>query len=251
MSLNLSTFKLAANELSSTTKFDSFVQAVQDALNHMGDTAYGAFAAGLIFDPAKIKQSGATSGQVLQWSGTAYAPVTPAGSVYTLISDSTLGGDGVFSFTSIAGTFKHLQLVCYLRTDRAATEDDLGIRFNNDTAANYDGYAFKASGTGPTTAAGEALAATSIKQTNGCVGTNATANVFGSCTILIPHYAGTANQKVAQISISKKIGTATGNLHVMTGVGGWRSTAAITRVDLLPLVGTNFKAGSRVTLYGL
>jgi hypothetical protein len=31
----------------------------------------------------------------------------------------------------------------------------------------------------------------------------------------------------------------------------WRSNAAVNRVTFLPSGGTNFKAGSRVTLYGV
>lgn len=251
MALDLSSYLLAADELSSVTKQNAMIQAVEDAANNLGSASYGAFASGLIFDPAKIKQSGASAGEVLMWDGSAWTPTAAPGSVYTLISDSTLGSDGTFSFTSIANTYKHLKLVCYLRTDRGSTQDDLGVRFNNDTAANYDGYAAQTNGTGPTSTGSEALAATSWKTTNGCVGSSATANVFGSAEITIPYYAGTSNQKAAHVSIAKKIGTSTGNLYVISGLGAWRSTAAISRVDLLPLVGTNFKTGSRVTLYGL
>lgn len=251
MAIDLSSYKVATNEGSSATKFDALVQALEDALNNLGNATYGAFAAGAIFDPTKIKQSGAASGQVLMWSGSAWAPATPPASVYTLIQDSSLGADGTVSLTPIANSYKQLQLVCYLRTDRAATEDDLGVRFNGDTGANYDGYSVKYNGNTPTTAGAEALAATSIKLTNAVPGNNATANVFGSVTITIPNYAGTANQKALHALAGKKIGTAAGNMHVIHGAGAWRSTSAITRIDLLPLTGTNFKAGSRVTLYGL
>jgi hypothetical protein len=252
LAANLSAYKLAASELSSSTKFDNLVQALQDALNGIGDTTKMAFAAGAIFDPTKLKQAGATSGQVLIWGGTAWAPAAAPSSAYTLIADSTLGADGTFSFTSIPNTYEHLQLVCYLRSDRAATEDDLGLRFNNDTASNYDGYTFRGNGTGPTSTGGESLAATSLVQKNSLVGNTATANVFGGVTVTIPHYAGTTNNKAAHSLAGKKIGTATGNLSVLMGMGAWRSNSAINRVDLLPAGGgTNFKAGSRVSLYGL
>lgn len=251
MALDLSAYELGDDEPSSATKQNAMIQAIENAANNMGSASYGAFASGLIFDLAKIKQNGATNGQVPMWSGTAWVPTTVAGSEYTLISDSLLVGDGTFSFTGIAGSYKHLELVCYLRTDRAATQDDLGVRFNNDTTANYDGYAFQMNGTAPTTAGSETLAGTSITISNGCVGSSATANVFGTAIIRIPHYAGTSNNKAASLQLSKKIGVAAGNLHVISGLGAWRSSSAITRVDLLPLVGTNFKTGSRVTLYGL
>ena len=77
MSADLSIYKVSKNETTSSTKFDSLVDALQDALNSVGDTSKTAFAGGLIFDPAKIMQNGANSGDVLTWNGTQYAPAAP------------------------------------------------------------------------------------------------------------------------------------------------------------------------------
>lgn len=252
MSISLAAYKLALNEQSSTTKENGLIDTLQNALNNLGDPSYGAFVSGLIFDLAKIKQNGASAGQVPMWDGVKWAPTTPGGTAYIEIQTTTLGADGTFSFTGISGSYKALQLVCYLRSDRAATEDDLGIRFNNDTAANYDGYAVKISGAGPTVAGTENAGATSLRIAAGVNGNTAGANLFSSAVITIPYYANVANNKAVDIEIAKKIGTAAGNFHVMFGSGGWRSNAAINRVDLLPVGGgANFKAGSTVSLYGM
>lgn len=81
MTVNLSAYKVALDELSSSTKFDALVQAVENGFNNLGDATYGAFAPGLIFDPAKLKQNAAGVGQALVWNGTAWAPATIAGPV--------------------------------------------------------------------------------------------------------------------------------------------------------------------------
>lgn len=251
MPADLSGSLLSTGEGSSTSKQNTLIQAIQDALNNIGDTSKMAFAAGAIFTLSQIKQSGATSGQVPMWSGTQWAPDDAPGSAFALIQDSNLGGDATVSFTSIPSTYKHLKIVAYVRTDRAATEDSLGVRFNNDSAGNYDGYSFKMSGTGPTTAGSETIAGTAATFTNALTGTSAGANLFGYVEINIPYYANTANNKQIELFAAKKIGTSTGNFHIISGSGSWRANSAISRIDLLPTVGTNFKSGSRFSLYGL
>lgn len=252
MAVDYTAYKVAANEALSSTKFNNLVQALQDSENNIGDLTKMGFQAGKIFDLTMLKQGGATSGQALQWNGSQWVPVTLGGTAFALISDSTLGADGVFSFTSIPSTYRHLVMELYLRSDRAATEDSLGVRVNNDSAANYDAYMLKASGTTPTMAATENISGTSASFGLAIPGNNATANVFGSLWLVIPHYANTANNKIMHITGGKKIGTATGNLHSLLGLGAWRSNSALNRIDLLPTGGgTNFKTGSRATLYGI
>jgi hypothetical protein len=82
-----SSYKVASGETSSSSKFDNFVQAVQDFANAVGDTTKMTFASGLIFDPAKIIQSAATSGQVLAWDGTKWAPSSAPGTSYRKLTE--------------------------------------------------------------------------------------------------------------------------------------------------------------------
>ena len=76
MSSNLQAYKFGASETSSSTKFNNLVQAAEDAFNAIGDTSKMAFAAGLIFDPAKIMQSAAATDNALIWNGSAWAPAS-------------------------------------------------------------------------------------------------------------------------------------------------------------------------------
>jgi hypothetical protein len=252
MAVDYSPYKVGDHEALSSTKFDNFVQGAQDSVNNIGDLTKMGFSAGQIFGLDQIKQGGATSGQALQWNGTAWVAVTLGGTSFALISDSTLGGDGTFSFTSIPSTYRHLVMAMYLRSDRASAEDALGIKFNNDVGTNYDAYLVKNSGGGPTTAASETIAGTSASLGNAVPGNTATANQFGSLWVVVPNYANAANNKILHVIGGKKVGTSSGDFHALIGLGAWRSNSAINRIDLAPSGGgTNFKTGSRATLYGI
>ena len=175
----------------------------------------------------------------------------PAGGGFTPIQDVLLAADGAIAFTAIPGTYRHLQLVMYLRSDRASTLDAVGIRFNNDSTANYDSYFIQANGPTPTMTGTESFAGTSASNGD-CAGNTATANLFSAHVITIPHYANTVNHKTFEGMNGIKIGTATGNIRAEQSLGAWRSAAAITQINVIPTAGgANWKAGSRATLYGL
>lgn len=164
------------------------------------------------------------------------------------ISDTTLGGSAAnIDISSIVGTYAHLFVVVYARGDVAAGSPALWVRFNGDTAANYDYQQLQS--TAATVNASESFGVTAI--TAGLFpGNSAGANLFGVCIGFIPHYAGSSNNKMALATSAFKTGVATGNLVNQLNGGSWRSNAAINRITLLPNSG-NFVAGTRVTLYGM
>lgn len=164
------------------------------------------------------------------------------------ISDTTLGGSAAnVDVTSISATYAHLMVVVYARGDTAAGAIALSMRYNGDSAANYD-YQF-VRGTAATASAAETFAATAMSV--GSIPANtAGANLFSSTIIFIPNYAGAANNKSAVSIVSHKSGTATTNLEVDIFGCHWRSNAAINRITLLPGAG-NFVAGTRVTIYAM
>lgn len=155
---------------------------------------------------------------------------------------------GVDRPTALPTTYAHLLVVCYLRSDRALTVDDCQLRFNNDTGANYDLESLRA--TAATPVSSELFAQTSIYQ-GAIPAASATANVFGGPTFLIPNYANATNQKMILGWTGHKVGTTTGLLGAGVASGFWRSNAAINRITLFPVVGPNFVAGSRVSVYAL
>jgi hypothetical protein len=78
VAINLQAFKVALGELLSSSKEDNFVQAVENALNNIGDTSQMGWATGQIVHLDQLKQSGAAVGQVPAWNGSVYSPATPA-----------------------------------------------------------------------------------------------------------------------------------------------------------------------------
>ena len=173
------------------------------------------------------------------------------GGAMTLLSSTVLGASATsFDFQNIAGTFSHLWIVCYLRGDGAFVGNSARLRFNNDSAANYDTEQTQGVGTAATASTGTA-AATSLFISE-LTGANATANEFTVASAFIPQYAGTTGLK-AVVLTSGAVGTQGTLSEYANDVasGSWRSTAAITRVTIIPGSGTNFVAGSAVTLYGM
>lgn len=164
------------------------------------------------------------------------------------LGDVTLAGVGTFTFSSIPSTYAHLMVVCYLRATDAASANTAIVRFNSDSGANYDtqrnnGFAANFLG-----AEFFALSGANIGDVPSSL---ATANIFGGLMFRIPHYANTTRNKALTSRYAHKIsGTSTGVAVGSTG-SQWRSNAAITSLEVRALIGPNFAAGSRATLYAM
>lgn len=248
MTVDLSSYNVANAETSSATKQDNLITQIQTSLNSIGDTSQMAWAAGKIIDPTQIKQGGATTGQALAWNGTDYAPATVGG--MAVIFDVQVGrgnsGDPAAPATSIdsntilggniPSSYKHLRLVFNGRSDSAAVL----LRFNNDSASNYETE--EALANGSSAAAGlNASSAGIVLPDSPTSGSKPM-----SCTVEIPDYNGTTFDKTAVVTGGK---TATTALY-MGAVGTWANTAAVTRLAVVA-AGTGFVAGTRLTLYGI
>ncbi len=81
MSANLQSYKVAFQEGLSSTKESNMVQAIEDALNAIGDLSKMAWAPGKILALSQLQQSGAGTGQVAAWNGSQWAPATVSGPV--------------------------------------------------------------------------------------------------------------------------------------------------------------------------
>jgi hypothetical protein len=152
------------------------------------------------------------------------------------IYDTTLGaGAASIDVTGIVGVYAHLKIVAYLRSDTAAVGTDIIVRFNADSAANY----------------------TTVNATQTSINSNAAAlmpaashaaNAFGAYEIVIPHYAGTANNKSANAVGATNTTSTTMGAAAFGGM--WRSTAAITRITVSAAAG-NIVTGSRLSIYAM
>lgn len=252
MAADYQAHKVAKDDGNSRTPTNEFLSDVEDSFNNIGDSTYNSWGDGQILDLAKLQQSGASSGDWPAWDGVEWSPDTPPSTTGVVLADTTLTATSAsLDFTGISASYKHLLLLGCLRTDRTGSnDDDLGIRFNNDSGSNYDGYSFEGSGTSPDLDALENRAATSAILGNAVGSDDLATGLFSTFEVRIPHYAGTANNKIFDARYVVKVGTTTGKLHVFRGMGAWRANTAISRITLIPIHGTNFKAGSRITVFG-
>jgi len=192
----------------------------------------------------------------MAWPTTPFAPgdlvsVANLNALPIRIADSTLGADSAnINFSSIPSVYAHLWIVTITRNANVPPGVDwFKLRFNNDSAGNYDWQELRAVGSGAT--ANEAYAdvlggACGISTNNG-----APANMYSISHILIPHYGNSSNNKTWFASYACWYGT--GATELWTGClgGAWRSSAAINRITFITHSAVNIKTQSRITLYGL
>ena len=152
------------------------------------------------------------------------------------------------SFTSIPNTYASLVVVYQVRGDTAGVSNT-GIRvtFNNDSGSNYNGQFV---GGNNTTAYAAIQTAAAFGYLGEMPAATATSGYSSSGTIEIPNYMGTAFFKNAMFATTRDTNGAGANMVAYRGHIVWKSTTAISRIDLFPQYG-NFLTGSRVTLYGI
>lgn len=161
------------------------------------------------------------------------------------IATATPSGVSTITFSSIPGTYQHLQIRGIGRTARVATNDTMNIRINGDTASNYSFHQLYGSGS--------AVAAQgSATQANGEWGqmaaASATASVFGTTIIDILDYASTSKYKTIRIMTGWDNN---GSGQIWLGSVLWQSTTAINSVTLYSSTTNNFATSSTFALYGI
>ncbi len=162
----------------------------------------------------------------------------PAGSTYTPIATTTLGSaTSTVTFSSISGSYTDLVFVFSGNTSAIANSF---LRFNSDTGSNYS----------MTWMAGTGSAAASGRETSQ---TRLLIDVYGYANpsnitnkvMSIQNYSNTTTFKTV---LGRANNSAAGTDAL---VGLWRSTSAITQIDILTLSATTFSVGSTFTLYGI
>ena len=161
-----------------------------------------------------------------------------AGSTYTPIATNTLGSTATtLAFTSISGSYTDLVLV--VNAAATAGNPDVYIQFNSDTASNYSRTAVRGSGTAASSTRATAQTAAYL---DSATGPSTTSLEYNSITS-IQNYSNTTTYKTALTRAN------TAQYGTDAIVNLWRSTSAITRIDIT-CTGT-FTAGSTFTLYGI
>lgn len=174
------------------------------------------------------------------------ATASPA---FELISTTTLGAaTSSITISSIPATYTSLQLRVVGRSANATIFDELLLRFNADSGANY-GYKQiiidAVSGS-----ASSATAQTGLR-IYGIHGNSATANNFAAVKMDITGHKDT-NKKTSVRGFGGPVNfgaswAANGSLF-----GGiWNATTVVTSLTISAYSGANLQTGTRVSLYGV
>ncbi len=147
------------------------------------------------------------------------------------------------TFSSIPQTFTHLQLRCFVRSDRVSTSDNIYFRFNSDAGNNYAFHYLE--GNGASVSAGGAPS-TSV-MLGALTSSTATANTYGINVVDVLDYSSSNKNKTIRNLAGFDL-NGSGTAFIWSGM--WMNTAAITTFNVLANVGS-FIAGSRFDLYGI
>ncbi len=158
---------------------------------------------------------------------------------YQPIATTTLGSaQSTVTFSSIAGTYTDLVLVINAKANTGGAVG-LQFRFNSDSGTNYSFTYLNGNGS----------SASSGRITSNNQG--AFADLAGSASspnTVIAQISNYSNSTTFKTTLSR--GSDAANVAQVL-VNLWRSTAAITQIDVYPNSSIQFASGSTFTLYGI
>lgn len=151
-----------------------------------------------------------------------------------LATATATGSQTTITFNSISGSFTDLVLVIAGNTANLTT----GIIFNNDTTSLYSRTGLRGDGTN----------ATSFRQTPQ-INIAFDGSVSQPGQNFIAHIMNYSNSTTNKTVLARSNNASAGIDQI---VGLWRSTSAITRIDVISIgLTTNFSSGTTFTLYGI
>ena len=156
----------------------------------------------------------------------------PAGSTYSTIATTTFSGQTSITFSSIAGTYTDLVLV--IQGSSSAVQS-INMRFNSDSGSNYS----------TTRILGSGSAASSARESN--VTRNVVGFIENGQTTSIAQIMNYSNTTTFKTSLARLNSPAS---YTGAYVNLWRSTSAITAIEIFNDGGGAFNNGS-ATLYGI
>jgi len=170
------------------------------------------------------------------------------GSFESIATFTASGGETSTTFSSIASTYKHLQIRgIYRDTTTGGFSKQLGLRFNGDTGSSYPYHALVGDGNTVYTIGNSAQ--TQLYTAFSGTDSSMTANCFGASIIDIIDYASTTKNKTMRHFGGVEDNVNSTNRRLGISSGFWISTSVVTSITLIPA--SAFAAGSIYSLYGI
>jgi len=161
-----------------------------------------------------------------------------------LIESKTLAtAQASIELTSIPQDGTDLVLLLSLRGARADLTDDPGFRFNGDTGNNYSYRTFVGNGAAASSGANTSASFNYLGIINGSTSTSST---FSNASLYIPNYT-SGLSKSSSVDCVQENNATTGYQTLVQNL--WTGTAAISSILVYSTYGTNFVAGSTISLY--
>jgi hypothetical protein len=187
-----------------------------------------------------------TAGQVLKMNAGETAPEWGVGGSYQLIEEHivTEATEANITFSSIPATFNHLILFGQIRSNYATLGDNLLVRFNSDSGANYDYVAVITGSVDQYVAGGTSALIATVP------GSSASASIVMTFEAKIPFYAKTNWYKNILSNSGKMPDTTSTHFEFRAVSNQWRSTNAINAIEIR-LNSGQIVQNSIASLYGV
>ena len=181
-----------------------------------------------------------------QVAGLFGSPYTaPLGDFESIATVTASGSSNYIEFSSIPSTYKHLQIRLIGRSAVGSNFDFPNMRFNSDSGSNYSWHNLNGDGS---SAGAQALANATLIFTSIVSGSSAGANIMGTDVIDILDYSNTNKYKTSRALAGVDLN---GSGYVALHSGNWRSTTAISSIQLYTNSSSNWTSTSTFALYGV
>jgi hypothetical protein len=167
------------------------------------------------------------------------------GAVVPIASAIANGTTNAFVFSNIPQNYQDLVCIFYTRSAQATSSVQNYIFLNSDFANNYSGTILDGNGSTATSGRTSTIIASPVGWTSGA---SATSGIFGSQTTHLLNYSNTSTFKTY---LSRSAADLNGSGYTRLAVNLYRSTNAITTLQISNDGNNNYVAGSTFALYGI
>jgi len=166
---------------------------------------------------------------------------------YQLISSNVLSSSAAsVTFSSIPATYTDLVIRMSTRSDKASWLQEVYFRFNADSTTKYSYTAL----IGTSSAASSTRVSNDTSATGSVtVAASSTASTFASTELYLPSYLASQNKPLSIIDAPEMNNTANFQMEALASL--YRSTTAISSIEIGLVGAGNYVSGSSFYLYGI